>query len=31
VTPYEGERYSIIYYQTEGKVTPMASAIFEEE
>jgi hypothetical protein len=31
VTPYDGERYSIIYYQTEGHVTPMKSAVFEDE
>jgi hypothetical protein len=30
VTPYKGQRYSIIYYQTEGEVTPMKSAIFDE-
>ena len=28
VTPYEGERYSIIYYQTEGAVTPMGDAFY---
>jgi hypothetical protein len=32
VTPYEGERYSVIFYQTEGALTPMGeSAIFGDE
>ena len=28
VTPYEGERYSLIYYQTSGEVTPQTTAVF---
>ena len=28
VTPFEGERYSLIYYQTEGEVTPQTTAVF---
>lgn len=28
VTPYEGTRYSVIYYRTEGAPTPMTSAVF---
>ncbi|KAL9178435.1 hypothetical protein ACHAXT_003765, partial [Thalassiosira profunda] len=29
VTPYEGTRYSLIYYQTSGSVEPQTTAIFE--
>ena len=28
VTPYQGERYSLIYYQTSGEVTPQTTAVF---
>ncbi|CAN0147705.1 unnamed protein product, partial [Ectocarpus fasciculatus] len=30
VTPYSGERYSIIYYRTVGETDPMGSAIFAQ-
>lgn len=30
VTPYEGERYSVIFYRTEGSVDPMTTAVFED-
>lgn len=30
VTPYTGERYSVIYYRTVGEVDPMGPAVFEQ-
>lgn len=30
VTPYTGERYSIIYYQTVGEVVPQTTAVFND-
>ena len=30
VTPYEGERFSLIFYTTEGPTTPQRTAVFEE-
>ena len=28
VAPYEGERFSIIFYQTEGEITPQTEAFY---
>jgi hypothetical protein len=30
VAPYEGERFSLIYYQTLGVPLPMSSVVFSE-
>ena len=31
VTPYEGERFSLIFYTTEGPTTPRRTAVFEDD
>ena len=31
VSPHEGERYSIIYYQTSGEVVPTGQSVFADE